>query len=154
MRQVIFFEGYFVSYSRTFIVNCAGFIMDNTSMKFIGNLLWLILGGLLVSVCYFIAGLLYCITIIGIPFGYQLWKFGVFSLWPFGTEVVDGNNAGGCLSIFMNILWILLGWWEIAAAHLVCGLICCITIIGIPFGLQHFKIALLSLTPFGKTFQS
>lgn len=154
MRQVIFFEGYLVSYSRTFIVNCAGFITDNTSMKFIGNLLWLILGGLLVSVCYFIAGLLYCITIIGIPFGYQLWKFGVFSLWPFGTEVVDGNNAGGCLSIFMNILWILLGWWEIAAAHLVCGLICCITIIGIPFGLQHFKIALLSLTPFGKTFQS
>ncbi len=154
MRQVIFFEGYFVSYSRTFIVNCTGFITDNTSMKFIGNILWLILGGLLVSVCYFIAGLLYCVTIIGIPFGYQLWKFGVFSLWPFGTEVVDGNNAGGCLSIFMNILWILLGWWEIAAVHLVCGLICCITIIGIPFGLQHFKIAFLSLTPFGKTFQS
>ena len=123
-------------------------------MRIIGNILWLILGGLPVSLGYFIAGLLYCVTIIGIPFGYQLWKFGIFSLWPFGTEVVDGNNAGGCLSIFMNILWILLGWWEIAAVHLVCGLICCITIIGIPFGLQHFKIALLSLTPFGKTFQS
>ena len=79
----MFFEGYLVSYSRTFIVNCAGFITDNTSMKFIGNILWLILGGLPVSVCYFIAGLLYCVTIIGIPFGYQLWKFGVFSLWPF-----------------------------------------------------------------------
>ena len=64
-------------------------------MKFIGNILWLILGGLLVSLGYFIAGLLYCVTIIGIPFGYQLWKFGVFSLWPFGTDVVDGNNAGG-----------------------------------------------------------
>lgn len=78
-------------------------------MRIIGNILWLILGGLLVSLGYFIAGLLYCVTIIGIPFGYQLWKFGVFSLWPFGTEVVDGDNAGGCLSIFMNVLWILLG---------------------------------------------
>lgn len=122
-------------------------------MRIIGNILWLILGGLPVSLGYFIAGLLYCVTIIGIPFGYQLWKFGVFSLWPFGTEVVDGDNAGGCLSIFMNVLWILLGWWEIAATHLVFGLICCITIIGIPFGLQHFKMALLSLTPFGKTFR-
>ena len=92
-------------------------------MRIIGNILWLIMGGLLVSLGYFIAGLLYCVTIIGIPFGYQLWKFGVFSLWPFGTEVVDGNNAGGCLSIFMNVLWILLGWWEIAATHLVFGLI-------------------------------
>ena len=107
-------------------------------MKFIGNILWLILGGLLVSLGYFIAGLLYCVTIIGIPFGYQLWKFGVFSLWPFGTDVVDGNNAGGCLSIFMNVIWILLG---------------CITIVGIPFGLQHFKMALLSAMPFGKTFR-
>ena len=77
-------------------------------MKFIGNILWLVLGGLLVSLGYFIAGLLYCVTIVGIPFGYQLWKFGVFSLWPFGTDVVDGDNAGGCLSIFMNVLWILL----------------------------------------------
>ena len=77
-------------------------------MRIIGNILWLILGGLLVSLGYFIAGLLYCVTIIGIPFGYQLWKFGVFSLWPFGTEVVDGDNAGGCLSIFMNVLWIRL----------------------------------------------
>ena len=122
-------------------------------MKFIGNILWLILGSLLVSLGYFIAGLLYCVTIIGIPFGYQLWKFGVFSLWPFGTDVVDGNNAGGCLSIFMNVIWILLGWWEIAATHLVFGLICCITIVGIPFGLQHFKMALLSAMPFGKTFR-
>ena len=72
-------------------------------MRIIGNILWLILGGLPVSLGYFIAGLLYCVTIIGIPFGYQLWKFGVFSLWPFGTEVVDGDNAGGCLSIFMNV---------------------------------------------------
>lgn len=122
-------------------------------MRFIGNILWLILGGLLVSLGYFIAGLLFCVTIIGIPFGYQLWKFGAFALWPFGTDVVDWDNARGCFSIFMNVLWILCGWWEIAATHLVFGLICCITIVGIPFGLQHFKMALLSIMPFGKTFR-
>ena len=121
-------------------------------MKFLGNILWLILGGLLVAAIYFIVGLLFCITIIGIPFGVQLLKFGVFALWPFGTEVVDGSSASGCLSIGMNIVWILLGWWEIAAIHLFFGLICCVTIIGIPFGLQHFKMAWLSLLPFGKTF--
>ena len=121
-------------------------------MKFIGNILWLILGGLLVAAVYFIVGLLFCITIIGIPFGVQLWKFGVFALWPFGTEVVDGSSSAGCLSIGMNILWILLGWWEIAAMHLFFGLLCCVTIVGIPFGLQHFKMAWLSLLPFGKTF--
>lgn len=122
-------------------------------MKFIGNILWLILGGLLVSVIYFCVGFLFMVTIIGIPFGYQLWKFAMFSLWPFGTEVVDGENAGGCLSLFMNVLWILMGWWEIASIHLFFGLLCCITIIGIPFGLQHFKMALFSLLPFGKTFR-
>lgn len=102
---------------------------------------------------YYIAGLLLCITIIGIPFGAQLWKFGTFSLMPFGKEVVEKPNSGGCLNIFMNILWILLGWWEIAAAHLIFGILLCITIIGIPFGLQHFKIAWLSLLPFGKSFK-
>lgn len=122
-------------------------------MKFIGNILWLVLGGLLISLVYFLLGLLFIITVIGIPFGCQLWKFGVFSLWPFGTEVVDGKNAGGCLSIFMNVLWILLGWWEVASAHLFFGILCCITIVGIPFGMQHFKMALLSLTPFGKSFR-
>lgn len=121
-------------------------------MKFIGNLLWLIFGGLLVALGYFLVGLLFCITIIGLPFGLQLMKFALFSLWPFGTEVKDDTNSGGCLSIVMNILWLLLGWWEIAAAHVVFGIICCVTVIGIPFGVQHFKIAILSLAPFGKTF--
>jgi uncharacterized membrane protein YccF (DUF307 family) len=121
-------------------------------MKCLGNILWLILGGLLVAAIYFVVGLLFCITILGIPFGVQLWKFGVFALWPFGTEVVDGSDAGGCLTIGMNVLWILLGWWEIAAVHLFFGIVCCITILGIPFGVQHFKMAWLSLLPFGKTF--
>ena len=119
-------------------------------MKFIGNILWLILGGLLVSLYYFIAGLVFCITIIGIPFGLQLFKMGVFALWPFGHDVASDVNDGGCLSIIMNILWILFGGIEIATLHLGFGLLCCITIVGIPFGLQHFKMALLALIPFGK----
>ncbi len=123
-------------------------------MRFLGNILWFLLGGFVISILYFVIGLLYCLTIVGIPFGYQLWKFGVFSLWPFGTEVVDGKSAGGCMSVFMNVLWILVGWWEIALVHLICGLICCVTIIGIPFGLQHFKMVRLSIMPFGKSFKS
>ena len=119
-------------------------------MKFIGNLLWLVLGGLLVSLYYFAAGLLFCLTIVGIPFGYQLFKMGVFALWPFGSDIKPNTNDGGCLSILMNIIWILVGGIEIAAIHVTCGLICCVTIVGIPFGIQHFKMTLLALVPFGK----
>ncbi len=115
-----------------------------------GNILWLILGGLLVAVIYILVGLLMCITIIGIPFGLQLFKFANYALWPFGREIVDGPGQPGCVSIVMNLIWILLGWWEIAVIHLIFGLICCITIVGIPFGVQHFKMALLSVFPFGK----
>ena len=94
-------------------------------MNSIGNILWLILGGILVAIIYFIVGLLMCITIIGIPFGIQLFKLGGYALWPFGHELVDKPGEPGCLSIIMNLLWILLGWWEIAIIHLVFGLISC-----------------------------
>lgn len=119
-------------------------------MNFIGNLLWLLLGGILVAVIYFFVGLLMCITIIGIPFGIQLFKLGGYALWPFGHELADKPGEPGCLGIVMNLVWILLGWWEIALIHLVCGLIFCITLVGIPFGIQHFKLALSSIFPFGK----
>lgn len=122
-------------------------------MKFIGNIVWLILGGMVIALVYYILGLLFCLTIIGIPFGFQLFKFGTFSLWPFGTQVIEGKDSIGCTTLFMNILWIILGWWEIALMHLFFGFILCITIIGIPFGMQHFKMAGLSLLPFGKTFK-
>lgn len=119
-------------------------------MKFLGNLLWLVLGGLIVALYYYFMGLLFCITIIGIPFGVQLFKIGTFALWPFGHEVIPGPNDSGCLAIIMNVIWIIFGGVEIALTHLTFGVICCITIIGIPFGLQHFKMALLALVPFGK----
>lgn len=119
-------------------------------MKFLGNILWLVLGGLLVALVYFFVGLLFCLTVIGIPFGVQLIKLGVYALWPFGHELVYGPGQPGCLSTVMNVLWILLGWWEIALTHLAFGLLLCVTIIGIPWGLQHFKMALGAIFPFGK----
>lgn len=119
-------------------------------MKFIGNIIWLLLGGILVAMMYWFAGLLMCFTIIGIPFGVQLFKFGTFALWPFGHELRDNSGETGCLSTIMNIIWILCGWWEIALTHLVLGLIFCATIVGIPFGMQHFKLAIGSCLPFGK----
>lgn len=122
-------------------------------MNFLGNILWFVLGGFLTALYYWIVGLLLCITIVGIPFGIQLMKIGVFALCPFGHEVVQGPNDGGCLSILMNVVWILVGGIEIALMHLAFGLFCCITIIGIPFGIQHFKMTVLALMPFGKEIQ-
>lgn len=119
-------------------------------MKFLGNILWMVLGGLLVALYYWLVGFLTCLTIIGIPFGVQLIKIGTFALWPFGHEVQPGPNDSGCLAIIMNVIWILIGGIEIALLHLGFGVFCCLTIIGIPFGIQHFKMALLALVPFGK----
>lgn len=119
-------------------------------MKFLGNILWFLLGGFIVSIYYFIVGLLFCITIIGIPFGLQLIKLAGFALWPFGHDIESDTNDGGCLSIIMNVIWILVGGIEIAMLHLIFGVVLCVTIIGIPFGIQHFKMALLALIPFGK----
>ena len=119
-------------------------------MKALGNIIWLILGGLLVAGVYWVVGLLMCITIIGIPFGIQLFKLGSYALWPFGRNLVDGPGEPGCLSVVMNLVWILLGWWEIALIHLFFGVLFFLTVIGIPWGVQHFKMALNSLFPFGK----
>lgn len=119
-------------------------------MKALGNILWLVLGGALIAFMYILTGALLCITIIGIPFGIQLFKLGGYAFWPFGKELVFGPGEPGCLSVIMNILWILLGWWEIALMHLFFGLIFCITVVGIPWGLLHFRMALASVFPFGK----
>ena len=119
-------------------------------MKFLGNILWLVLGGLVVSLYYFLVGVLFCITIIGIPFGLQLIKIAGLALWPFGHDIQPDTNDGGCLAIIMNVIWILVGGIEIALFHVTIGAILCLTIVGIPFGLQHFKMALLALVPFGK----
>ncbi|MDR2388297.1 MAG: YccF domain-containing protein [Tannerellaceae bacterium] len=119
-------------------------------MKLLGNILWLIFGGVIVALEYLLAGLLLIVTIIGIPFGIQALKLSLLALSPFGTKVTDGGSSGGCLSVGMNILWILIGGLWISLTHLLFGLLLCLTILGIPFGLQHFKMAGLALTPFGK----
>lgn len=119
-------------------------------MKTLGNIIWIIMGGFITAMMYWLAGLLLCITIIGIPFGVQLFKIGNMALCPFGHDLVPKANANGCLNIIFNVLWICLGWWEIALTHLVFGLILCCTIVGIPLGLQHFKLAIGSISPFGK----
>lgn len=123
-------------------------------MNTLGNILWLLFGGLAIAMVYFLVGLLMCITIIGIPFGVQLFKLASYALWPFGRKLVSGPKEPGCLSVVMNLIWVLLGWWEVALMHLTFGLLFCITIIGIPFGVQHFKMAIGSIFPFGKEIRS
>lgn len=120
-------------------------------MNTFGNIVWFFLGGFLVALIYYLLGFLLCITIIGIPFGVQLFKFGTYSLWPFGHEIVDKPEEPSCLSTVMNVIWILTGWWEISIIHLIFGVVLCITIVGIPFGMQHFKMIIPALLPFGKT---
>ncbi len=119
-------------------------------MSLLMNILWLLLGGIFTAVEYIIASVLMMITIIGIPFGIQTLKLSLLALCPFGKEIHTSPQAGGCLPIIMNILWILLGGIWISLSHLVFGVVLCITVIGIPFGMQHFKLAGLALTPFGK----
>lgn len=119
-------------------------------MSLLGNILWLIFGGLLAGLGYILGGLLLCVTIIGIPFGLQSIKLGVATFTPFGREVVETENANSILRILFNVLWIILFGWEIAILHLVHAGILAITIIGIPFAVQHVKLVPLSLLPFGR----
>lgn len=118
-------------------------------MKTIGNILWFLLGGLEMALVWYLIGLLWCITIVGIPVGVQCFKIGTLCLWPFGKEIVYGEKTS---SILLNILWIIFGGLELAVMHAILGVLFCITIIGIPFGKQYFKLARLSLMPFGATF--
>lgn len=120
-------------------------------MKIIGNLIWLIFGGFAIAMEYFVSSIALMVTIVGIPFGLQTMKLGVLALWPFGSKVVRTEMAGGCLSTFMNLIWVVLfGIW-IALTHLLFGVLLSITIIGIPWGKQHFKLMGIALTPFGRT---
>ncbi|MBQ8770997.1 MAG: YccF domain-containing protein [Bacteroides sp.] len=119
-------------------------------MSILMNILWLLLGGIVTAIEYVISSLAMMVTIIGIPFGIQTLKLSFLALCPFGKRIETSPQAGGCLNIIMNILWILLGGIWISLTHLAFGIVLCITIIGIPFGRQHFKLAALALTPFGK----
>ena len=119
-------------------------------MKSLGNIIWVIFGGLFLALGYVFSGIILCITIIGIPFGLQIFKVASLALWPFGREVRYKQQSAGCLSTGMNVLWILIGGIWLALEHVIVGVIFFITIIGIPFGKQHFKLAAIALTPFGR----
>ena len=119
-------------------------------MSCLGNIIWLIFGGLVAGIGYIIGGLLLCLTIIGIPFGVQSIKLGFATFAPFGKEVVEGENANSPLRVVFNIIWLVLFGWGIAVAHLISALVLAITIIGIPFALQHIKLIPLALFPFGR----
>ena len=114
-------------------------------MKTLGNIIWFIFVGLGSAIAWFLLGVLWCITIIGIPFGKQCFKLARLTLWPFGATVKSDFGKHP----IANIIWIILGGLELAVGYLIAGLILCITIIGIPFGKQCFKLASLALVPFG-----
>ncbi|MGL4761915.1 MAG: YccF domain-containing protein [Sarcina sp.] len=117
-------------------------------MKLIGNILWFIFGGFVQGLSWVGIGLLWCITIIGIPVGIQCFKLAQLQFFPFGKEVITTDDSP--TSFLLNILWLIFGGFALALGNLIAGIILCVTIIGIPFGLQSFKLAKLSLMPFGK----
>ncbi len=119
-------------------------------MKFLGNLVWLLFGGIIIAIEYLIGSIFLFVTIVGIPFGLQTLKMGSLSLWPFGRTSVVRERASGCLYIIMNVIWLLFGGIWIAISHAFFGMLLCITIIGIPFGRQHFKLTEVALNPFGR----
>ena len=136
----------FFSHGIELICICSG--KEKKMLKFLGNLLWFIFGGVIMGLSWTIAGLFWCITIIGIPWGIQCFKFAKLCFFPFGKEVEYSNSTG---SIILNILWIVITGVPLAIEALICGVVYCITIVGIPFGKQCFKLAKLALMPFGAT---
>ena len=119
-------------------------------MSLLGNILWLIFGGFIAGLGYIFGGLVLCVTIVGIPFGMQSIKIGIATFTPFGKDIVEGDNANSPLRVVFNLIWIILFGWEIAIAHLIGAIILAVTIIGIPFALQHIKLIPLALLPFGR----
>jgi len=119
-------------------------------MNILGNLIWLIFGGIIIAIEYFIGSIILMVTIIGIPFGLETLKMGALAIWPFGRDTRVHPRASGCVYILMNVLWLICGGIWIALTHALFGLLLCITIIGIPFGLQHFKLTAVALNPFGR----
>jgi uncharacterized membrane protein YccF (DUF307 family) len=120
-------------------------------MSFIGNIIWVIFGGIFIFFQYIFGGLVLCLTIVGIPFGIQCFKFAIVGLAPFGVEITDTSSNIGCLSTVMNLIWLVFGGFWIVLTHLLFGLLFCVTVVGIPFGLQHFKLMNLAFSPFGKS---
>jgi uncharacterized membrane protein YccF (DUF307 family) len=119
-------------------------------MTLVGNIIWLICGGLFSAIGYMIGGVALCLTIIGFPFGYQQIKIGVATLAPFGCELVENTDANSPLWLVLNVIWLLTFGWVIALHHLIWAVLLALSVIGIPFALQHLKLIPLALLPFGR----
>ena len=115
-------------------------------MGCLGNILWFLFGGLWSGLGWTLAGVLWSVTVVGIPVGVQCFKFAKLAFFPFGKEVIFG---GGAVSLLLNIVWLLVSGIPLALASAVSGVLFCVTIVGIPFGLQCFKLSKLALMPFG-----
>ena len=119
-------------------------------MKTVGNTIWFVCGGALVAIEYVLASVALMITIVGIPFGLQTLKLAELAIFPFGKKIVRNETTSGCLATLMNVIWLFVGSIPIVLTHLLFGVLFYITLIGIPFGNQHFKLMKLALTPFGR----
>ncbi|MBU2915169.1 YccF domain-containing protein [Reichenbachiella agariperforans] len=119
-------------------------------MRTLGNIIWFVFGGVFIAIEYLVSSVVLMVTIVGIPFGFQTLKMAGLALWPFGSEVREIPQATGCLSTLMNVIWFFIGGIWICLSHLGFGILFAITIIGLPFAKQHFKLAALALTPFGR----
>jgi uncharacterized membrane protein YccF (DUF307 family) len=119
-------------------------------MNLLGNIIWLIFGGLIAALGYVFGGFILCLTIIGIPWGLQCFKIAGLVISPFGRQVVPSSSGGGCLSLLFNIIWLICGGLYTALVHLVFAALLFITIIGIPFARQHLKLMEISLMPFSR----
>ncbi len=127
-------------------------------MTLLLNLLWFFLGGFATGFAWLVGSAVLAVTVVGLPWAAAAFRIGVFSFAPFGSTVVDRRMATGHedlgtgpLGLILNVVWFLFAGWYIALAHLLVGAVQCITIIGIPFGLQHFKLAVIALAPVGKS---
>jgi len=121
-------------------------VVYDKGMSLLGNILWFILGGFFSGLGWIIAGIIWCCTIVGIPIGLQCFKLAALSFVPFGKEV---EYEGGTVSFIVNVIWFLVSGLELAICNFIWGCLLCVTIVGVPFGLQFFKIAKLALAPFG-----
>jgi uncharacterized membrane protein YccF (DUF307 family) len=132
--------------------------LGKVEMKAIGNFIWFVFGGILMGLGWYVAGLIMFVTVIGIPWGKSCFVIGTFTFFPFGKEAISRKDltgqedvGTGAMGMLGNVVWFLLAGWWLAIGHLCSALVSCITIIGIPFGLQHLKLAGISLAPVGKT---
>ena len=118
-------------------------------MSLLGNIVFFVFGGFVIFFGYVLGGILLCLTIVGIPFGFQCFKLAGGVLAPFGREVVETEPPGGALSLILNIIWIILPGLELAIMHLLLAAFFAITIVGLPLAAQHMKLVKVALLPFG-----